>query len=180
MSFERLVEIARSGGLNPTNDLVWSQIMKDWTPAGQVPGIFAQAARPSAPPPDPANPYATPGSTWTEVAPTHAGRGLEEIIPGSEPLDIGGCLTRGFELTKRHFGVIVLVGLTCFGMSLGRGAGFWLGLIPPLGLGQTSGTVRKSEAERHRQLPAKRRTGECNRLPIALYLPVLGLPPASD
>ena len=44
VSFEQLVEVARSGGLNPTADLVWSQDMKDWTPAGQVPGIFAQAA----------------------------------------------------------------------------------------------------------------------------------------
>lgn len=143
VNFEQLVEMARSGGLNPKDDLVWSQNMKDWTPAGQVPGIFAQAARPPTPPADPANPYAAPDSTWTEVAPTTTGVALEEIIPGSEPLDIGGCLTRGFELTKRHFGPIVLVGLTYIGISLVAGMVF--GLIDvALGFGQSSGSVLNS------------------------------------
>lgn len=140
VSFEQLVALARSGGLNPTNDLVWSQNMKDWTPAGQVPGIFTQAVSPQGPPADPANPYATPGSTWSEVARTTPGEALEEIIPGSEPLDIGGCLTRGFNLTKRHFGTIVLVGLTYLGVSLV--AGLVLGLIDSaLGLSQSTGGV---------------------------------------
>ena len=147
VSFEQLVEMARSGGLNPKDDLVWSQNMKDWTPAGQVSGIFAQAveaARPPTPPADPANPYAAPDSTWTEVAPMPQGEALEEIIPGSEPLDVGGCLTRGFELTKRHFGPIVLVGLTYIGISLVAGMVF--GLIDvALGFGQSTGGVLNSE-----------------------------------
>ncbi|MEY3895522.1 MAG: hypothetical protein RLZZ214_1041 [Verrucomicrobiota bacterium] len=146
VSFEQLVELARSGALNPKDDLVWSQNMKDWTPAGQVPGIFAQAAPatfPAAPPTDPANPYAAPGSTWTEVVPTSTGEALEEILPGSEPLDIGGCLTRGFELTKRHFGTLALVAVIYIGVSLV--AGLVLGLIDSaLGLGHSTSNVWQS------------------------------------
>ena len=75
--------------------------------------------------------------------PTTPGEALGEIVSGSEPLDIGGCLTRGFELTKRHFGTIVLVALIYFGVSLA--AGLVLGLIDSaLGLGQSAGTVWKS------------------------------------
>jgi uncharacterized membrane protein len=109
VSFEKLVEIARSGGLNPVKDLVWTATMKDWLPAGQVPGIFG-APTPVA---DPANPYAAPETTWTgDISrPVPAGEALLEIVPGSEPIDVGGCVKRGFDLTCRNFGMILLVGI---------------------------------------------------------------------
>ena len=43
ISFEQLQDLARSGGLDPAKDLVWTGTMKDWTPAGQVAGLFAAA-----------------------------------------------------------------------------------------------------------------------------------------
>jgi hypothetical protein len=52
---------------------------------------------------------------------------LDEIVPGSEPIDAVACMKRGFELTTRNFGVIVLVGLVYFGVSIG--AAVILGLI---------------------------------------------------
>ncbi|MGL4400192.1 MAG: DUF4339 domain-containing protein [Luteolibacter sp.] len=109
VNFEKLVEIARSGGLDPVKDLVWTSTMKDWLPAGQVPGIFGA----SAPVADPANPYAAPETTWTgDISrPVPAGEALSEIVPGSEPIDIGGCVKRGFDLTCRNFGMILLVGI---------------------------------------------------------------------
>lgn len=108
VSFEQLVEIARSGSLDPVKDLVWTSTMKDWLPAGKVPGIFGAPA-PAA---DPANPYAAPETTWTEVARTPAtGEALPEIVPGSEPIDVGGCVKRGFDLTCRNFGMILLVAI---------------------------------------------------------------------
>jgi uncharacterized membrane protein len=107
VSFEKLMEIARSGGLDPAKDLVWNSTMKDWLPAGQVPGIFGSAAPVS----DPTNPYAAPETSWTGdlSRPAPAGEALLEIVPGSEPLDVGGCVKRGFDLTARNFGMILLV-----------------------------------------------------------------------
>ncbi len=49
VTFEQLGELARSGGLHP-KDLVWTSTMKDWTPAGQVPGLFVAPAIAGRPP----------------------------------------------------------------------------------------------------------------------------------
>ena len=118
VSFEQLQAIARSGGLDPMRDLVWTSTMKDWIPAGQVRELFAAAASTGVPAADPANPYAAPQSTWTETAPA-AGADLIEITPGSEPIDVGACVKRGFELTKRQFGTILLVGVVYFAVFFG-------------------------------------------------------------
>ncbi len=118
VSFGQLAEIARSGGLDPLKDLVWTAAMKDWCPAGQVPDLFRSPASPAMPKADPANPYAAPDSSWTEVARITLGETLEPIVAGSELIDVGGCVKRGFDLTCRHFGMILLVVLTYIGISL--------------------------------------------------------------
>jgi uncharacterized membrane protein len=119
VTLEQLQELARSGGLD-AKDLVWNSTMKDWMPAGQVEGIFASPApdQPAAPPADPSNPYAAPQSSWTEPAPA-AGSALDEIAPGSEPIDPMACVKRGFELTKRNFANILLVGVVYFAILFG-------------------------------------------------------------
>ena len=127
VSFEQLADLARSGGLDPLKDLVWTPAMKDWRPAGQVPDLFRPPASPPMPPADPANPYAAPDSSWTEVAQITAGEALEEIVPGSEPIDVGGCVKRGFDLTCRHFGMILLIGIVYIAVT--TGAGILLGLM---------------------------------------------------
>ena len=105
---EALVELARNGGLDPRKDLVWTSTMKDWQPAGQVPGIFPTAAITS----DPANPYAAPASDPDQPTLTAApGEALAEIAPGSQPLKPTACIKRGFDLVMRHFGMILLVGV---------------------------------------------------------------------
>ena len=126
VGFEQLQDLARNGGLDGLKDLVWTATMKDWTPAGQVAGLFGAPAVAAGPPADPANPYAPPQSAWSE-APSTATAALQEIDPGSEPIDIGACVKRGFELTTRNFGIIVLVGLTYLGVTFG--VGVILGLI---------------------------------------------------
>ncbi|MEI6654029.1 MAG: GYF domain-containing protein [Verrucomicrobiota bacterium] len=136
VTIEQLGELARSGGLDASKDLVWTSTMKDWVPAGQVAELFKAPAYPAMPAPDPANPYAAPQSAWTEAEPA-AHAALEEIVPGSEPIDVGACVKRGFNLTTRHFGIILLVGLTYFGVTLG--AGVILGVLDAvLNLGQLS------------------------------------------
>ena len=49
-----------TGNLTP-EDQVWKEGMEDWTPAGEIPGLFDQAgpATPPATPPSPASPAAT-------------------------------------------------------------------------------------------------------------------------
>ena len=108
VSFDQLVDLAKSGGLDPVKDLVWNASMKDWTPAGQVNGLFlATTTSVSTPAADPSNPYAAPQSSW--VAPVTPETALPEIVPGSEPLDPVACIKRGFDLTARNFGMILLL-----------------------------------------------------------------------
>lgn len=131
VTFEQLGEIARSGVLDPMKDLVWTSTMKDWTPAGQVPGLYVAPANPVvAPVADPSNPYATPQSAWTEPQPS-ADAALQEITPGSEPIDVGACVKRGFDLTKRQFGTILLVGVVYFAVffALSMVVGIIQGLV---------------------------------------------------
>ncbi len=116
VTFEQLVELAGKGELGP-NDLLWNSTMKDWAPANQVPGIFDAPPNPSMPTADPANPYAAPQSAWNEPA----AAGFPEIVHGSDPLDAGGCIKRGFELAKRNAGNIAIVFLVYFALSFAVG-----------------------------------------------------------
>lgn len=140
VSREALADLVRNGMLDPTKDLVWTSTMKDWLPAGQVPGLSAQAPGPEASPADPSNPYSTPGSTWMESPQARPGEALEEIVHGSEPIDVTGCVKRGFELTTRNFGMILLVGIVYFAVTMA--AGMVMGLVDhALGWGQSTQRV---------------------------------------
>ena len=133
VSFEQLRNLARSGGLDAEKDLAWTSGMKDWQPTGQIEGLFASVTMQ----PDPSNPYAAPQSAWDEPLATQSS-GLQEIMPGSDPIDAGECVKRGFELTKRNFAMILLVGLTYLGVTLG--ASIVLTMIDTaLGLGTSQG-----------------------------------------
>lgn len=114
VTFENLKELARSGGLD-AKDLVWTSSMKDWQPAGEMDGLITASTAIGQSAPDPSNPYAAPQSAWQEPAPQATG----EILPGSEPIDVGACVKRGFELTKRNFATILLVGLAYIGAFIG-------------------------------------------------------------
>lgn len=111
VTFEKLIEITRSGGLDPIKGLVWTSSMKDWTPAGQVPGLFDASPTPAG----------APQSTWPEPTPAASAAPWVEIAPGSEPIDVMACVKRGFELMKREFGTIFMMGLVYFSMLLVTG-----------------------------------------------------------
>lgn len=90
VDFETLRGMAANGELDAEKDLVWSNGMKDWIAAGKVAGLFDQP-----PPPLPV------------VGPDF------EPEPGSiEPLEVGACVKRAFELTKKNFGQLVLAMIT--------------------------------------------------------------------
>jgi uncharacterized membrane protein len=111
MDFEVLVDLASKGGLDPVNDLAWTASMKDWLPAGQIPGLFGMPAKRATPQGDPANPYAAPGSAWTAPDQVPTGEALAEIIPGSQILSSRGCVKRAFDLVMRNFGMLLLIGI---------------------------------------------------------------------
>jgi hypothetical protein len=143
VTLEQLKEIARSGGLD-AKDLVWTSSMKDWQPAAEVEGLIAPAIVAGQPAPDPSNPYSAPQSAWNEPALAVAGE-LREIMPGSDPIDVGACVKRGFELTKRNFGTILLIGISYIVVSLV--AGFLFGLIDSaLGFGPSRSGMQSEGA----------------------------------
>lgn len=99
---EELVRLIATGTVK-AGDLVWTEGMPGWTAASEIPGLVPAA--PVAPPPEAAslNPYQAPEvSTWESSAAPNPFHG-EEIVPGSQPLEIGECVRRGYELVKRHF-----------------------------------------------------------------------------
>lgn len=124
VSFDELRQLVAEGKV-AKEDLVWNQGMKDWLPASTVPDLVAGVPSfpgpPSNPPvtADPANPYSTPSSSWGPGEIVQAAPALDEIEPGSEPIDVMGCIKRGIDLTKRHFVVLLLTGLIYIGISFG-------------------------------------------------------------
>ena len=103
-----------SGSIDAKTCLVWKEGMADWQAAATIPEVM------------PPSPYAPPTMAGTPQlgAPgdgQSAFSGIPEIAPGSQPLGIGACISRGFELTKRHFGIIFLTGLIYFGITMGIG-----------------------------------------------------------
>lgn len=119
-----LQRLADSGEFDPANDLVWQEGMTDWKPAASVPGLeslFAAPAAeeaPPAPPEDGLNPYAAP-ATPDPYALEDAGNGLPEIEPGSETVQAGECISHGFRLTTRNFGMILAAGIIMMAISIG-------------------------------------------------------------
>ncbi len=87
----------------------------EWRPLSAFPEFADVLAAPAASPTSPPPPLVAPSAGWLE-------RDYE--------LDIGGCLSRGFELLKSHFGV-VFVATLLFAVIEGLVAG--LGAIPFIG-----------------------------------------------
>lgn len=99
---ETLRALAQDGTIQ-AETMVWNASMPDWTPAAEIDGIFSRSIGETAPPP-------SADLTASEPAPKKDSK-PEEIAPGSEPIGIIACVMRGFELTKRNFGGLFLVGM---------------------------------------------------------------------
>lgn len=114
VSLEELIRLRATGTIT-SQDLVWREGMDGWKPAGEVTELDPP---PASPPPPPLgsqpssgaewNPYQASTATWPEPG---LGNGREEIVPGSDPIVIGDCIRRAFELTKRHFWMLLAVGV---------------------------------------------------------------------
>ena len=108
VSFEELKALASRGALDPIRDLAWTEGMGDWTPAGQVPGLFAAASPAGA---DGFNPYAAPSTASHDLLAPVPRAEVAEIAPGSYPLEIMRLLGRAMAITNRHFGPILGIGI---------------------------------------------------------------------
>jgi len=102
VNLETLRNMAQDGSLRP-DDMVWNSSMTDWVPSGEVDGIFSRSMD-----------HATSPSPALEGG----GEALTEIEPGSDPIGIGACVSKGFKLTTENFGGLFLVGLTYIGVML--------------------------------------------------------------
>jgi GYF domain 2 len=127
VSFEELVNLAHIGEIHE-EDLVWTISMKDWLPAGQVPGLIEPS--PAAPetsfddsPTDPAASNGVPSDSAGASFRSSGNSVLPEIQPGSDPLDALVCLKRGMELFKRNLPVLLSVTLAYLGINLLVGTG---------------------------------------------------------
>jgi len=123
-----LERLSANGGFDPETDLVWREGMSDWKPVASVPELEI-GARPSpaaevesseslASPDAAANPYAAPVAQGADHYPTE-GSELPEIEPGSDPVNIGGVIGGAFEMTKRHFGMMLAIGIIMIAISAG-------------------------------------------------------------
>ena len=128
-----LQHLISSGALDAKTCLVWKEGMADWQAAATIPEVMPPS--PDAAPTMAGTPQLGADPTFAAPVPGSLGiaqpspglpgygqstfSGVPEIAPGSQPLGIGACISRGFELTKRHFGIIFLTGLIYFGIMMG-------------------------------------------------------------
>ena len=135
VSEEELTRLAASGDFTPAKDLVWREGMSDWKKVSEVPELDLNPASTGAksaqtPPPRSASsasdPYQAPAAS-SYISETTSEDDLPEIEPGSAPLGISDCIGRAFELTKRHFGILLAVWAIYMGISFA--VGMVLGII---------------------------------------------------
>ena len=128
VSVQELFRLAEVGEFNPKQDLVWREGMSDWKKVSDIPELTHPSAgqKPVATQASPTrpttsdNPYQAPAAS-SFTAPTPDSDELPEIEPGSSPLGVTECISRGFDLLKRHFGIIFAVWVIYFAISMGVG-----------------------------------------------------------
>lgn len=127
-----LIRLYATGTVGP-RDLVWREGMSNWQPADEVPDL--QPPAPTNPPaamgsgPPPLNPYQAPDSGWRDSS--SSGVDLTgEITPGSQALLVGEIVSRSWEITKRHFWLILGIGIVYLLLSFAVTTAFELTTAP--------------------------------------------------
>ena len=123
--FGELASKAKEGGLNPRLDLVWKHGMAEWTPAGEIEGLFERRAAPDpvetlAPAPDP---HATGQEAVADRQTAAAGwpgarRRTYLLLVFVLPVLWNIGMVRGAPLLVEHFGADAIGGITLGGAVL--------------------------------------------------------------
>lgn len=130
VSEEALIELAAKGEFYPDSDLVWREGMSNWKKVAEVPELNLTRSSSNPTPPESSAPVArastshdpyTAPSASSQVVPQSSDDELVEIAPGSSPLGITECIEKAFELTKKHFGILLAVWAIYFAISFGVG-----------------------------------------------------------
>lgn len=70
VGFDYLLELAKSGRLDPRNDMVWTTTLSDWEPAGEIEGLFEKrSANRDEAVPDGGSVFASTGSHESKPIP---------------------------------------------------------------------------------------------------------------
>ena len=99
-----LRDMAQDGSLKP-DDMVWNSSMSDWVPSSEIQGIHTGTT--TTPSLASGIPEPPPSSNCWSNDPN-----IEEIEPGSDPIEVGECIGQGFKLTTVNFlpllGIIIV------------------------------------------------------------------------
>lgn len=177
-----LHRLAANGQFDPLQDLVWRDGMQDWRPAADFPELQPRPQPSAVASPiltanprslDPSDPYAAPASNWHEPIASPQEE-IADIPPGSEPLDVAACIKHSFELTKRHFGLIIATGAVYVGINMAVGA--LLGPVETLAYGDNPPPFAMDpETQRFTFLPDATTTGVIASIAINIITQIIAL-----
>lgn len=100
---------AAEGALNPRHDMVWTQGMTDWKPAGEVDGLFERREAASAPEQVAAN-GSTSVATPSSVSPYAPPASDETMVELAQQVEWPGARRRSFLLMTMVFPIIWQIG----------------------------------------------------------------------
>jgi hypothetical protein len=109
VSLVNLQGLAYRGGLDAQKDMVWTDGMPDWKLICHMDDLFGSNVATSV---ENVNPYAAPGTSPDNLLAQSPAGSLDEVTPGSVNLDAAAIAKRAFTLTKRHFGLLMGIGIT--------------------------------------------------------------------
>ncbi len=123
VSLVNLQGLAYRGELDVQKDMVWTDGMPDWKLINHMDDLFGSNVATSV---ENVNPYAAPGTSPNNLLAQSPAGSLDEVAPGSVKLDAVAIAKRAFTLTKRHFGLLMGIGITYLvvvvGVELGLSA----------------------------------------------------------
>lgn len=116
VSLVNLQGLAYRGWLDAQKDMVWTDGMPDWKLISQMGDLFGENLATSA---ENFNPYAAPGTSPDNLLAQAPASSLGEIALGSVNLDAMAIAKRALTLTKRHFGLLIGIGITYLAVVVG-------------------------------------------------------------
>jgi hypothetical protein len=116
VSLVNLQGLAYRRGLDAQKDMVWTDGMPDWKLICHMDDFLGENLASTT---ESFNPYAAPGTSPDNLLAQSPMGSLDEVAPGSVKLDAVAIAKRAFTLTKRHFGLLMGIGITYLAVVVG-------------------------------------------------------------